>query len=230
MYTTDLLVAQSTDEQKSLFYKQTYLHVAMALLAFIFVEGLLLNVLPESFIFAMLGSKMTWIFVLGLFWLGSMLSNKLVFHENRNMQYAGLGFYVLIEALIFLPMIYIAMAGSGSGNVILQAAILTLCMFGGLTFIAFTTKRDFSFMRSILVMGGFISLGLIVLGAIFGFELGLWFSLAMVLLASGSILYQTQQIKNVYQTDQYVGAALQLFASVMLLFWYILRILMRSRD
>ena len=94
----------------------------------------------------------------------------------------------------------------------------------------FLTRLDFSVLRSVLVIGGFIALGLIVAGAIFGFDLGLWFSLAMVALAAGGILYETYNIKNVYSTDQYVGAALQLFSSVMLLFWYILRILLSRRD
>jgi FtsH-binding integral membrane protein len=44
----------------------------------------------------------------------------------------------------------------------------------------------------------------------------------MVVLASASILYETSKLKNVYTTNQYVGASLQLFASIMLLFWYIL--------
>ena len=48
----------------------------------------------------------------------------------------------------------------------------------------------------------------------------------MVGLAGGGILYETYNIKNVYQTDQYVGAALQMFSSIMLLYWYVLRILL----
>ena len=103
-------------------------------------------------------------------------------------------------------------------------------MFGGLTALVFMSGYDFSFMRTGLTIGGFIALGLIAAGAIFGFNLGLWFSVGMVVLASGSILYQTSQIKDNYTTDQYVGAALQIFASVMLLFWYILRILMSRRG
>jgi len=65
---------------------------------------------------------------------------------------------------------------------------------------------------------------------IFGFDLGLWFSVGMVILASVTILYQTSKLKDSYTTDQYVGASLQLFASIMLLFWYILRILMSRRS
>lgn len=64
---------------------------------------------------------------------------------------------------------------------------------------------------------------------VFGFSLGLVFSAAMVLFAAGSILYTTSNIIHHYRTDQHVGAALALFSGVMLLFWYILRILMSAR-
>ena len=126
-------------------------------------------------------------------------------------------------------MIYIAASYTDGGAILMQAALTTLGMFGGLTAAVFFTKTDFSFLRTAIVVGGFVALGAIVAGALFGFDLGLWFSIAMVVLASASILYQTGQIKDNYGTEQYVGAALQLFASVMLLFWYILRILMSKK-
>ena len=141
----------------------------------------------------------------------------------------GLGFYILLEAVIFLPLIKIATLYAGP-QVIFQAAMLTVAMFSGISFVAFTSNRDFSFLRNIIVIGGFISLGLIVGGMLFGFNLGLWFSVGMVILASATILYQTSKLKDSYSTNQYVGASLQLFASIMLLFWYILSILMSRRS
>ena len=126
-------------------------------------------------------------------------------------------------------MIYIAKFYSGSGDILMQAALTTLFMFSGLTAVVFLTNTDFSFLRTMIIVGGFVSLGIIVVGAIFGFNLGLWFSAGMAILASASILYQTDQIKNNYGTEQYVGASLQLFSSVMLLFWYILRIFMSRK-
>jgi hypothetical protein len=48
-------------------------------------------------------------------------------------------------------------------------------------------------------------------------------------LAAGSILYQTSNLVNKYSNDEYIPAALGLFASLMLLFWYVLSIFM-SRD
>ena len=157
-----------------------------------------------------------------------MLATKLSFSLSRNTQYLGLGLYVLIEAVIFLPMLGIA--SLYAPQVITQAALVTLFMFAGLTATVFFTNKDFSFLRNIIVIGGFVALGVIVAGSIFGWNLGLWFSLAMVGLASASILYETYNIKNVYNKEQYVGAALQMFASIMLLFWYILRIFLNRRD
>lgn len=228
MEAQNILVSNSTSVEQAEFYRKTYLHVAFAILAFMLVETLLLTIVPDSLIMMMVGNKFGWLFILGLFWLGSSMSDKLVFAETKEKQYMGLGLYVLLEAIIFLPLIYMATASAGT-SVITQAALITLFMFGGLTAVVFLTKTDFSFLRTAITVGGFISLGLIVAGALFGFNLGLWFSVGMVVLASGSILYQTSQVKDQFGTGQYVGAALQLFASVMLLFWYILRILMSRK-
>ena len=113
-------------------------------------------------------------------------------------------------------------------NTLNQAAITTLALFTGLSAVVLVTKKDFSFLRSIIMVGSFVALGIIIAGVIFGFNLGLVFSGGMVLLASASILYQTSNLIHKYSTDQYVGASVGLFASLMLLFWYILSIF--SRD
>jgi FtsH-binding integral membrane protein len=171
---------------------------------------------------------MIWIGIMVFFWLVSTLSNKFAFSPSRNMQYAGLALYICLEAFIFLPLIYIATMMSGE-SILLQAAGMTLFLFAGLTAVAFFTKTDFSFLRTAIIIGGFVALGVIVVGMMMGFSLGLFFSGAMILLASASILYQTSQIKLHHTTDQYVGAELQLFASIMLLFWYLVNFLL-NRD
>ena len=224
------LVSYATNVEQATFYRKTYSHVAIALLAFIVVEAILINIVPESLIVSMVSSPFVWLLILGGFWLGSMLANKWTQAQDKSTQYRGLGIYVLLEAIIFLPMIYIAIDLSDGLAIISQAGIITLSLFAGLTAVVFLTRVDFSFLRTILVVGGFLALGLIVAGALFNFDLGLWFSVAMVALAAGGILYETYNIKNVYSTDQYVAAALQLFSSVMLLFWYVLRILLSRRN
>ncbi|PWN62871.1 Bax inhibitor-1/YccA family protein [Chryseobacterium viscerum] len=227
---TDVLVAHSSDVEKASFYKKTYLHVALSILAFIGVETILLKTVPAELIAMMFGQRYIWLLIIGVFWLASFLASKWSLSQSKSTQYLGLGFYILLEAIIFMPMLFIATNMTGGANVIFQAATLTIAMFAGISAVAFTSKRDFSFLRNIIVIGGFIAIGLIVAGMIFGFNLGLWFSVGMVLLASATILYQTSKLKDSYGTNQYVGAALQLFASIMLLFWYILSILMSRRN
>ena len=226
---SSVFISHAAASDRAEFYKKTYTHVAMAILAFIAVESILLKFVPEEFILGMLGGRFLWIGILGLFWLGSFVSQKWTLSQNRNVQYAGLGFFVLLESIIFLPLLYMAITYSGI-EVIKQAGVITLALFAGLTAVVFMTNKDFSFLKTAIVVGGFIALGLIVAGAIFGFNLGLWFSVAMVILAGASILYQTSKLKDSYSTDQYVGAALLLFSSIMLLFWYVLRILMSRRG
>ena len=151
------LVSQATDIEKGEFYKKTYLHVAFALLAFALVEYILLFNIPEEYIIAMVSQKFAWLLILGLFWLGSTLANKWTLSQSKNVQYLGLAFYVLLEAIIFLPMIYLAVVYTESLEVLKQAALLTLALFGGLTAVAFLSNKDFSFLKNVIVIGGFAS-------------------------------------------------------------------------
>jgi len=130
---------------------------------------------------------------------------------------------------VFYYLLYSEQFYGEAVNILGQAAVVTTGLFTGLSAVALFSKKDFSFLRSILIVGFSVALATIFAGMIFGFDLGVWFSAAMVLLASGSILYQTSRLVHDYHTSQHVAAALGLFASFMLLFWYILQIFM-SRD
>lgn len=142
-------------------------------------------------------------------------------------QYAALAALVVAEAIIFVPLLFIAqMYGPG---VIQSAALVTLIGFAGLTAVVFVTRKDFSFLRSALMFLGVVALVLIAAGVIFGFELGTYFSVGMVAFAGAAILYDTSNILHHYPEDRYVGAALELFASVALMFWYVLRLFMSRR-
>jgi FtsH-binding integral membrane protein len=91
------------------------------------------------------------------------------------------------------------------------------------------TRKDFSFLRGLLMWGGMLALVAIAGGVLFGFELGTWFSVAMIGFAGAAVLYDTSNVLHHYPEDRYVGAALELFASIALMFWYVLRLFM-SRD
>ena len=113
----------------------------------------------------------------------------------------------------------------------LQAGIVTLAAFGGLTAAVFISGKDFSFMGPVLWVLSFLALGLIIAAVIGGFSLGLGFAVAMVALACGFIIYDTSNVIHHYNTNQHVAASLELFAAVALLFWYVLRIFMfTSQD
>ena len=100
-------------------------------------------------------------------------------------------------------------------------------MFAAMTAYVFISKADFSWMRGMLSIAAVAALGFIGASLIFGFRLQLGFSVAMVALACGYILFYTSNILHHYRTTQHVAAALALFSAVALLFWYILRIFMR---
>ena len=223
-------VAQAGGNAKANFIRKTYLHLAGAVLAFIGVEIAIFST-PlanqiASFVFK--SGSVGWLGFLGVFVVTGWIARSMATAGSRATQYLGLGFYVVAEALIFVPLLYIAVNFS-SPDVLSNAVIMTLTLFAGLTATVFITRTDFSFLRTALTVGGFVALGAIICGALFGFNLGMWFSVAMIVFACAAILYDTSNILHYYQEDQYVGASLQLFASVALLFWYILRLFM-SRD
>lgn len=226
----NIIVAQATDRERSQFYRKTYVNLALGVLVFVGIEALLLRIPPlVEFLLGML-SGYTWLLLLGGFMAVTWLAQSITYKSaSKSKQYLGFLLYIVAEAVIFVPILYIAIAVSGGVGLINQAAILTGALFLGLTGVVFGSSINFSFLRSILTIGFFLAFGLIVAGMLFGFDLGLWLSAGMVALASGSILYSTYQLKNEYATHQYIPAALSLFASLMLLFWYILRILM-SRN
>ena len=158
--------------------------------------------------------------------------------RSRALQYLGLLLYVIAEALIFLPLLFLAelqaaeyLAKTGKeAHIIRDAAFLTLGIFGALTASVFFSKKDFSYLRGALAMASAAAMVLIVLSILGGFNLGIVFSVAMVILAAGYVLYYTSQVFAHYDPESYVGAALALFSSIALMFWYVIRILMRLRE
>ncbi len=225
------MVAELDQTAQVQFYRKTYSHVAWAVLLFILVEALFFQV-PAIVNFAFsLAEGWTWLLLLGGFmWATRKAESMAMGTTDRNTQYAALALFVVAEAFIFIPLIGIALmiAQESGAELINQAAVITLALFGGLSATVLMTKKDFSFLRTGLTIGFFIAMGLIIAGTLFGFDLGLWFSVGMVALAAGAILYQTSQMVHKYNQDQYVAASLGLFGSLMLLFWYVLSIL--SRD
>jgi len=102
--------------------------------------------------------------------------------------------------------------------------------FGALTGIVFATRKDFSFLRGVLLWAGVVTILMIVGAIVFGLQLGVGFSVLMIAIAGASILHDTSEVMLRFPVSRYVGASLELFSSVALLFWYVLRLFMSSRD
>ena len=178
------------------FIRRTYQHLAWAVLGFIVVEALLLQWSGAQVLVRTMTGGYSWFIVLAAFMGVSWLAEKWARSEaSPQMQYAGLALFVVAEAIIFLPLLYIA-AYFSSPNVIPTAGIVTALLFGGLTYIAFTTRRDFSFLGNILSLGGFVALGVIVASMLFGLNLGVFFAGLMVAYAGAAILYNTSNIMH----------------------------------
>ncbi len=225
-----IILAQATDLERVAFYKKTYSHVAGGVLLFIIFEYLLFQS-PTIVEFALsMTEGIRWLIMLGGFMLVTNYAESTVMKAaDRNVQYMGYALYIFVEAFIFIPLLYIAIAYTEGYQLLQQAAIVTISLFAGISAIVFITNKDFSFLKAGLTAGFFIAIGLIIAGTLFGFDLGLWFSVGMCVLAAGSILYQTSNLIHKYGTEDYVPAALGLFASLMLLFWYIIQVFL-SRD
>lgn len=193
-----------------------------------FSYGLYVSGVGYSILSMLATSGFVWLIILGAFSLIGYLAQAMARADNPlSKQYMGLGLYTLAEAFIFSPLLYIA--GQSYPHVLVDAAIITLCVFSGLTLYVLLYNKDFSFLGGFLSIAGFVALGMIIVSALFGIDLGLWFSAAMVGFASLAILFSTSKVLKYYRADQYVGAALELFAAIALLFWYVLRILMATQ-
>lgn len=236
-------VADAAPSDRATFIRKTYTHLAAAIYTLVALEWLYFTIIPEQ----TLNTAMEWMLThqlamlghFGAFLVVSWLANKWAHSETSiELQYAGLGLYVLAESLFLLPLLWLAQfyslqfAGSSVG--VLPVAVgLTLVMFGGLSAIAWFSKADFSFLRTGLMIVGFGAFALICISFVIpSFHLGIWFSAGMIIFASLYILYDTSNIIHHYRPTQHVAASLALFASVVLLFWYILRLLiaLSSRD
>ncbi len=217
---------------RATFVGRVYQHVAGALAAFLAFEVLLFvtGIADGMRDFFLAGGGGRWLLLMG----GVMVvqwfaANAAVDFVNPSRQYLGLFGSAFAQALIFAPFLSYVFDQAGGEQTVAQAAIITGIGFAILTGIGLFTRKDLSFLRPIVMWGFGLALLAIVGGVLFGFDLGTWFSVAMIGLAGAAILYQTQMVVRRYPVEGHVAAAIALFSSLMTMFWYVLRLLM-SRD
>jgi FtsH-binding integral membrane protein len=214
------------EETRSNFIWKCYAHVVGAIVAFAAIEVWLF----QSGVAEVIAQPMfeNWLLVLGAFMLCSWGASHVAHRvQSTQAQYAAFGAFVVVESLIFAPLLYVANATAP--GMIDSAAGVTLLGSAGLIATAMITRKDFSFLRGLLVWGFILALVAIIASFIFGWQLGTWFSVIMIGFAGAAVLYDTSNIMHHYPEDKYVAASMALFASIALMFWYILRLFM-SRD
>lgn len=219
-------VSEASVEDRSDFIWKCYAHVVGAILAFAAIEVYFFQSgIAERIAAPMLNN---WWMVLGVFilagWGATHVAHRV---QSINAQYAAFAAFIVLEALIFAPMLFIA--SIRAPGIIDSAAGVTVLGCVGLIATVMVTRKDFSFLRGMLVWLFFLALAAIVGSLIFGFELGTWFSVAMIGFAGAAVLYDTSNILHHYPQDKHVAASMQLFASIAMMFWYILRLFM-SRN
>ncbi|MEE8344083.1 MAG: Bax inhibitor-1 family protein [Woeseiaceae bacterium] len=219
-------VSDASVEDRSDFIWKCYAHVVGAILAFAAIEAYFFQSgIAERIAMPMLNN---WWMVLGVFilagWGATHVAHRV---ESKNAQYAAFAAFIVLESLIFAPMLFIASVRAP--GIIDSAAGVTVLGCVGLIATVMITRKDFSFLRGMMVWLFFLALAAIVGSLIFGFELGTWFSVAMIGFAGAAVLYDTSNILHHYPQDKYVAASMQLFASIAMMFWYILRLFM-SRN
>jgi FtsH-binding integral membrane protein len=219
---------RASESARAAFIRRTYAHLAGALLAFACIEFLIFGLVPYQQLDAFMltyyvQSPVSALIVLALFlgfgWLGRMWAYS---DTSPGVQYFGLALYILLEAVIFVPLLWWVTHVLHDTSIITTAGIMTLAIFGGLTMTCFATRKDFSFLGPVLCVASWLALGFVVAALLVGFNLGLVFGFAMIALASGFILYDTSNVIHHFRTDQHVAASLELFASVAYLFYYII--------
>ena len=163
-----------------------------------------------------------------LMMLGGVFAAQAVRHKPGINLVALFGFTTL-TGVIISPLLYIISLHNPAS--ILQAGILTVGIFGGLTAYAFISNKDFSFLRGMLVTGLIVVILAGLLNILIIGSSALYFAgaVATLLLFSGFVLYDTSNIIRRYPTNEYVSGALALYLDAFNIFLALLRIL-NSRN
>ncbi len=163
--------------------------------------------------------------IMFLLMIGGVMGAQAVRHVP-GVNLAALFGFTTLTGVIISPVLYVI--GRTNPGSILQAGVMTVAIFGGLTAYVFVSRRDFSFLR------GMVTVGLVVvivagLVNIFVGSLGLGFAIsaAALLLFAGFVLYDTSNIIRRYPTNEYVAGALSLYLDAFNIFLALLRILNR---
>ncbi len=223
----DMFAIDAQLSERLSFLRKVYVHVFGAILLLVGLEYVYLSTGLGIRILQVMGQA--WWLSLIVFMAVSWFAERLAFSgASAAAQYTGLGLFVGVQSILTAPIVTIA--SRVNPDLIGQSAFATLLITGALTLFVVVSKTDFSFMRGALFLAGIGLFAVSVGSAIFGFNLGLGFSIGVVLLMCGYILYETSLIMNHLPTTAHVAGALMIFGSIAVLFRQILFLLLRFSE
>jgi FtsH-binding integral membrane protein len=214
--------AEATLQERLGFIRKVYsLFFAATLFA---IGGVLLGFAYEPF--RMFALEHPWIMLFAV--LGGVFGASALRHKPGINLVALFGFTTLTGVMISPLLWYVSLTNPAS---ILQAGVLTVGIFGGLTAYVFISNKDFSFLRGMLVTGLIVVVlaGLLNMLIVGSTALGFATAAASLLLFSGFVLYDTSNIIRRYPTNEYVAGALDLYLDAFNIFLALIRLL-NSRD
>jgi modulator of FtsH protease len=174
---------------------------------------------PEAVMVPIINHPYITLFVM----LGAVVATQAVRHV-RGVNLLALFAFTTLTGAIISPLI--ALLARINPASITQAGLMTVGIFGGLTAYVFISKRDFSFMRGMLMTGLIVVVLAAVLNIFFAssaFSFGI--SAVALLLFSGFVLYDTSNIIRRYPTNEYIAGALSLYLDAFNIFLALLNLL-----
>jgi modulator of FtsH protease len=166
-------------------------------------------------------------FIMLIGMLAGVMGAQAVRHVPGVNLFALFGF-TTFTGIVISPLIAIVLI-TNPGS-IWAAGVLTVGIFGGLTLYVFVSKRDFSFLRGMVMVGLIVVILAGVVNLFVGSgALGFAVAAAALLLFSGFVLYDTSNIIRRYPVNEYVQGALALYLDAFNIFLALLRILNSGR-
>lgn len=214
--------AQASIDERLSFIRKVYALFFVATLFAIFGVGLGLSFTP------LLVLAFEHPIIMFLLMIGGVMGAQAVRHV-RGLNLLALFGFTTLTGIVISPLVYLVMRDNPAS--LLQAGLLTVGIFGGLTAYTFISKRDFSFLRGMVVTGLIVVIlaGLLNVFIIGSSAFSFAIAAATLLLFSGFVLYDTSNIMRRYPTNEYVAGALSLYLDAFNIFLAVLRLLNAGR-
>jgi len=216
-------VSESSPEIRNAFIRKVY-SILLCQIGATAIVGGVISQSPSTVFWV---QTHTWSFYVPLF--GTLINLGFLYWKRHSHPWN----FILLSTFTLMEAFTLGVVVAFFNNVIvLQALLITLGVFIGLTLFTLQSKYDFSGMGPFL-FGGLIALfmtGLVGAFVPFSRTMDLIFAIGGCLLFSGYIVYDTYIINKRLSPDEYIMGAISLYLDFVNLFMMILRLLNNLQD